>query len=70
MAERSATRAKQAPDDLRQIAGLSTANEIERLDQLKSTGSISEQEYARLRVRLLQQVAKLRRADIVLNHWG
>ena len=54
MAERNQARAIQARDDLRQIVGFSTADEIEKLDRLKSTGSISEQEYARLRGRLVQ----------------
>ncbi len=54
MAERNQARAIQARDDLRQIVGFSTADEIEKLDRLKSTGSISEQEYARLRARLVQ----------------
>ena len=47
MAERN-----QARDDLRQVVGFSAADEIEKLDRLKSTGSISEQEYARLRARV------------------
>jgi predicted membrane channel-forming protein YqfA (hemolysin III family) len=54
MAERNQARAIQARDDLRQIVGFSAADEIEKLDRLKSTGSISEQEYARLRARLVQ----------------
>jgi hypothetical protein len=54
MAERNEARAKQARDELRQIVGFSAADEIEKLDRLKSTGSISEQEYARLRARIVQ----------------
>ena len=54
MAERNEARAKQAQDDLRQIAGFSVADELEKLGRLKSTGSISEQEYARLRARIVQ----------------
>ena len=53
MAERNQARAHQARDELRQIAGFSPADEIEKLDRLKSSGSISEQEYARLRARLV-----------------
>jgi hypothetical protein len=45
-------RAQQAGDDLRKIVGFSAADEIEKLDRLKSAGSISEPEYARLRARL------------------
>ena len=54
MAERNEARAKQAHDDLRQFVGFSAADEIEKLDRLKSAGSISEQEYMRLRTRLVQ----------------
>ena len=54
MAERNEARANQARSDLRQIVGFSAADEIEKLDRLKSTGSISEQEYARLRARIVQ----------------
>jgi hypothetical protein len=51
MAERNQARAQQARDELRQVAGFSAADEIEKLDRLKAAGSISEQEYARLRAR-------------------
>src|SRR5271168_462159 len=44
MAERNQARAQEARDELRQIAGFSAADEIEKLDRLKSAGSISEQE--------------------------
>jgi hypothetical protein len=54
MAERNEARATQAKDELRQIVGFSAADEIEKLGRLKSAGSISEQEYARLRARLVQ----------------
>jgi Phospholipase_D-nuclease N-terminal len=54
MAERNEARAKQAQDDLRQLVGFSAADEIGKLDRLKSAGSISEQEYTRLRTRLVQ----------------
>jgi hypothetical protein len=54
MADRNEARAKQARDDLRQIVGYSVADEIEKLDRLKAAGSISEQEYARLRARTVQ----------------
>lgn len=54
MAERNEARAKQAQDDLRQFVGFSAADEIGKLDRLKSAGSISEQEYTRLRTRLVQ----------------
>jgi hypothetical protein len=44
MAERNEARARQAHDDLRQFVGFSAADEIEKLDRLKSAGSISEQD--------------------------
>jgi Phospholipase_D-nuclease N-terminal len=51
MAERNQTRAKEARDEIRQAVGYSAADEIEKLDRLKASGSISEPEYARLRAR-------------------
>jgi hypothetical protein len=54
MAERNAQQAQQARDDLRRVVGFSVADEIEKLDQLKNAGSISEAEFARLRTRLVQ----------------
>ena len=53
MAERNETRTKQARDELRQFVGYSVADEIEKLDRLKTTGKISEQEYGRLRARIV-----------------
>jgi Phospholipase_D-nuclease N-terminal len=54
MAERNEARSKQAQEELRKFVGFSAADEIEKLDRLKSAGSISEQEYGRLRARLVQ----------------
>ena len=54
MAEQSDARSRQVRDDLRQFVGFSAADEIEKLDRLKAAGSISEQEYARLRARVVQ----------------
>jgi len=54
MAERNQERARQARDELRQVVGFSVADEIEKLDRLKSAGSISQDEYARLRAKLVQ----------------
>lgn len=48
MAERNQARANEARDELRQMVGFSAADEIAKLDALKSKGSISDQEYARL----------------------
>ena len=54
MAERSREQARQAQDQLRKAVGFSVADEIEKLDRLKASKSISEEEYARLRTRLVQ----------------
>jgi hypothetical protein len=54
MAERNNARAQQARDDLRQAIGFSAADEIEKLERLKQNGAISDQEYARLRARVVQ----------------
>jgi capsule polysaccharide export protein KpsE/RkpR len=53
MAERTKEQARLARDELRQAVGFSAADEIEKLDRLKSAKSISEDEYERLRARLL-----------------
>ena len=42
-----------ARDEIRQIAGFSAADEITKLDRLKAEKSISEDEYTRLRARLI-----------------
>jgi Short C-terminal domain len=54
MAERSAQQAKQAREELRQVVGYSVADEIEKLDRLKKSGAITDQEFARLRAKLVQ----------------
>ncbi len=54
MAERNNARARQARDDLRQVVGFSAADEIEKLERLKQQGAISDQEYTRLRARVVQ----------------
>jgi predicted membrane channel-forming protein YqfA (hemolysin III family) len=53
MAERDQARAQHAREELRHLVGFSAADEIEKLDRLKSSGSISEKEYAALRARLV-----------------
>jgi len=53
MAERNEARANQTRGELRQIVGFSAADEIAKLDKLKSTGSISPEEYSRLRATLV-----------------
>ena len=54
MAERNRVQARQARDELRQIVGFSAADELAKLERLQSDNSISKEEYARLRARVLQ----------------
>jgi hypothetical protein len=54
MAERNKAQANEARDELRQIVGFSAADEIAKLDRLKASGSISADEYGRLRAKLVQ----------------
>ena len=54
MAERNRAQTRQVRDELRQIVGFSPADELAKLERLKSEKSISDQEYARLRARILQ----------------
>jgi hypothetical protein len=54
MARRRNEQATQARDELRRVVGYSVADEITKLDQLKTAGSITEQEYSRLRARVVQ----------------
>lgn len=54
MAQRQNERLQQARDDLRQVVGFSVADELEKLERLKSAGAISDVEYTRLRARAVQ----------------
>ncbi len=54
MAERNQERAKQARNELRQVVGFSVADELEKLDRLKSSGAITEDEFKRLRAKLVE----------------
>ena len=53
MAERATQREQQARKELRRVVGFSVADEIGKLDQLKKSGSITDQEYSRLRAKLV-----------------
>lgn len=53
MAERNAEQAQQARDELRRVVGYSVADEIAKLDQLKKSGSITDDEFKRLRAKLV-----------------
>ena len=54
LAVRNEAQAQQAQEKLRQTVGYSAADEIEKLNRLKTAGSISEQEHGRMRDRLVQ----------------
>ena len=54
MAERSMQQAQQVRGELRQAVGFSAADEIEKLDRLKKSGAITDQEFTRLRAKLVQ----------------
>ena len=54
IAERNAQQAQQAREGLRRVVGFSAADEIEKLDRLKKSGTITAEEYARLRTHLVQ----------------
>ena len=54
MAERQSQRVEQAREDLRHFAGFSVADELEKLERLKNSSVISNEEYARLRARAVQ----------------
>lgn len=54
MGERNEERTRRAREELRQLAGVSIADEIEKLERLKKTGTISDQEYTRLRAKVMQ----------------
>src|SRR5690242_15432651 len=54
MAERQSQRVEQARADMRHLIGYSVADEIEKLGQLKNSGTISNEEYTRLRARAVQ----------------
>ena len=53
MAERNAQRTQQARDELRSVVGYSAADEITKLDQPKKSGSITDDEFRRLRAKLV-----------------
>ena len=53
MAERNSQHAQQAREELRRVVGFSVADEIEKLDRLKKSGSITDQEFAQLRAELV-----------------
>ena len=53
MADRNRAQAAQARDEIRQAVGFSVADELTKLERLKSEHSISDEEYSRIRARLV-----------------
>ncbi len=53
MALRSQQQAEQARDQARQAVGFSAADELEKLDRLKGAGKLSDDEYQRMRAKLV-----------------
>ena len=53
-AERQSQRMQQAREDLRHLVGYSVADELEKLERLKNSGTISSDEFTRLRARAVQ----------------
>ena len=54
MAERQTQRVQEAREDMRHFIGYSVADELEKLERLKNSGTISNDEYTRLRARAVQ----------------
>jgi ABC-type multidrug transport system fused ATPase/permease subunit len=54
MAERQSQRVQQTREEVRHFIGYSIADELEKLERLKNSGTISNEEYARLRARAVQ----------------
>src|ERR1700745_3044808 len=55
MAERSSQQAAQAREELRRVVGFSAADEIEKLDRLKKSGSITDQAFGVLPAKLVAE---------------
>jgi hypothetical protein len=53
MGERSVAQARQAQKDLRAYVGFSPADELKKLDELKAAGTITADEYAKLRAKVI-----------------
>ena len=54
MTERQNERTQEVREQLLQVVGFSVADELEKLERLKSSGAISNDEYSRLRARAVQ----------------
>ena len=53
MAERNIAQAQAQQEQLRQMVGTSSADEIMKLDQLKASGSITDDEYQKMRAKAI-----------------
>jgi cbb3-type cytochrome oxidase subunit 3 len=53
-AERQSQRMQQAREEMRHFVGYSVADELEKLERLKNSGTISSEEFTRLRTRAVQ----------------
>ena len=53
MGERNLERAQAQQEQLRQMVGTSSADELMKLDQLKASGSITDDEYQRMRAKVV-----------------
>ena len=53
IAERNMQQVKAQEDQLRQIVGTSSADELVKLDQLKASGSITDDEYQKMRAKVI-----------------
>jgi len=53
MTERNIQQSQHAREELRRAVGFSVADEIEKLGRLKNSGAITEEEFKRLRAKLI-----------------
>jgi hypothetical protein len=53
IAERNVKQAQAEQEQLRQIVGTSSADELMKLDQLKASGSITDEEYQKMRAKVI-----------------
>ena len=53
IAERNVKQAQAEQEQLRQIVGTSSADELVKLDQLKANGSLTDEEYQKMRAKVI-----------------
>ena len=53
MAERNIAQAKAQQEQLRQMVGTSSADELLKLEQLKTSGAVNDEEYAKMRAQII-----------------